>query len=82
MTYEVAEYGYFLGRDSQNIELFLPEDTFTKFRVLKYFAFTSERKASSVVVQDEENRLFVFVKGADSSMKKWFKADSDQTFLD
>jgi len=54
----------------------------SKYRVLKYFPFTSERKASSIVVRDHEDRLFAFVKGADSSMKKFLKADSDQSFID
>jgi magnesium-transporting ATPase (P-type) len=51
--------------------------------VLKYFPFTSERKASSLVVRDEGGQLFAFVKGADSSMNKLFK-NSDQrvNFID
>lgn len=82
MAREVGECGYFLDRDSQNIEIQTPEGSSTKYKLLKYFAFTSERKASSVVVRDQEDRLFAFVKGADSSMKNFFKADADQTFID
>lgn len=44
---------------------------------MKYFPFTSERKASSVVVRDEQNRLFAFVKGADSSVRKMFDPLND-----
>lgn len=61
----------------------MPEGHTSKFRVLKYFPFTSERKASSVLVRDENGRIFVFVKGADSSMRRWWRHSDDQTnFVD
>lgn len=51
--------------------------------MLRYFQFTSERKASSIVVRDEQGKLFVFVKGADSSMKLMFKAgNSFESYID
>jgi magnesium-transporting ATPase (P-type) len=50
---------------------------------MKYFPFTSERKASSLVVKDEGGRVFAFVKGADSSIRKIFKPDDERiTFVD
>jgi magnesium-transporting ATPase (P-type) len=51
MAKEVKDMGYFLERDSQNITLQTLVST-EKYRVLKYFPFTSDRKASSIVVRD------------------------------
>lgn len=51
MAREVKDMGYFLERDSQNITLQTLVST-EKYRVLKYFPFTSDRKASSIVVRD------------------------------
>ena len=51
MAKEVKDMGYFLERDSQSITLQTLVST-EKYRVLKYFPFTSDRKASSIVVRD------------------------------
>lgn len=72
-----------MHRDSQSIELQMPFRHTKKYRVLKYFPFTSERKAASVLVRDQDGRTFVFVKGADSSMRKMWKNQDDTTaFVD
>jgi magnesium-transporting ATPase (P-type) len=51
MTREVKEMGYFLERDSKSITLQTLASK-EKYRVLKYLPFTSDRKASSIVVRD------------------------------
>ena len=67
MSRVVSDFGFFLERDSNNMIIELNGKA-KKYCVLKFFPFTSDRKASSVVVQDEEGKIFVFVKGADSSL--------------
>jgi phospholipid-transporting ATPase len=52
MAHEIAELGYFCDRDSDNLMLQI-RDKVSKFKVLKQFPFSSDRKRSSIVVQDE-----------------------------
>jgi phospholipid-translocating ATPase len=40
----------------------------TTYEILKVFPFTSERKAMSIIVRKPDGRMFIFAKGADSSM--------------
>lgn len=51
MARDVKDWGFFHDRDSENIRIELPSGV-KNYKVLKYFGFTSDRKASSVVVQD------------------------------
>ena len=59
-----------------------------KYRLLKLFPFTSERKRMSIVVQDPEDQNFVylFTKGADSMMKSLsvgqFSSHFDFSYID
>ena len=39
-----------------------------QYKVLRTVKFTSERRAMTVVVQDQENKIFVFTKGAKESI--------------
>lgn len=43
------------------------------FKILYYFEFDSDRKRSTVIVRDEQNRVLVLVKGADNVMKEIMK---------
>jgi len=64
MANKMKECGWFHDRNSDILSIqqgYLTE----KFKILKYFPFTSDRKASSIVVQNENGQIFVFVKGAD-----------------
>ena len=72
MAHKMNECGWFFDRDSDTLTIKQGNLT-EKFLILKYFPFTSDRKASSVVVQNENGQIFVFVKGADSQIIKMSK---------
>jgi len=44
------------------------EPLIEQYKVLRTVKFTSERRAMTVVVQDQENKIFVFTKGAKESI--------------
>jgi magnesium-transporting ATPase (P-type) len=70
MARSAAQFGRFLDRDSDTMNITYPGGEKKSFRVLKVFPFTSERKCSSIVVRDEEGRIFALVKGADTFVAK------------
>ena len=46
------------------------------FKLLELFAFTSDRKRMSVVVQDSSGMIKMYMKGADSIVKKRLSPNS------
>jgi magnesium-transporting ATPase (P-type) len=78
MAREVKDFGYFKSRDSTYITLQKPNDQLVRFRILKVFYFTPERRAMSIVVIDEKtHKIFAFVKGADSSIMEMRDKNQD-----
>jgi magnesium-transporting ATPase (P-type) len=69
MARSVKDFGYFLTRDSSHITIQKSDGQLENMRVLKVYDFTPERRAMSIVVIDEKtNKIYAFVKGADSSI--------------
>lgn len=67
MTQDV-DICYFKERDSSHIRLRRGRGN-EEYEILKIFPFTSERKAMSIVVRNTmTDRVFAYVKGADSAM--------------
>ena len=46
------------------------KDNQQSYKIIKSFPFTSERKAMSVIAKRPDGRVFLYVKGADSSLFK------------
>lgn len=47
-----------------------PNSNNQTYRVIKSFPFTSDRKAMSIIVKRPDGKIFIYVKGADSSLMK------------
>jgi magnesium-transporting ATPase (P-type) len=57
----------FIVRDSAGIEISVKFGEKQRYKVLKQVNFTSDRRRSSVVLQNEQtNKYIAFVKGADT----------------
>ncbi|XP_050674111.1 phospholipid-transporting ATPase IF isoform X2 [Leptidea sinapis] len=66
---EAAErYGVtFLGEDGNNLLVKVGEDT-EIYEKLQLIEFTSERKRMSVIIKDKDGKIWLFCKGAESSV--------------
>ena len=51
-----------------------------KFKLLHVIEFNSDRKRMSVIVRDQDNKVVIYCKGADSKIKE--RLAPDQEFLD
>ena len=58
---------YFKERDSQTMKI-QEGDQVVEYTILRVIDFTSARKAMTVVAQRNDGKVFVFTKGADSSI--------------
>jgi phospholipid-transporting ATPase len=56
------------GMDEDNFIILHVFDEIKKYKLLDMFEFDSDRKRMSVIVQDEEGKITLFCKGADSIM--------------
>jgi len=63
-----AEIGIkFLNKD-KDILLISCFNEIKKFKILQKFEFSSERKRSSIIIEDEEGKIKVYVKGSDEKI--------------
>jgi magnesium-transporting ATPase (P-type) len=71
---ELKDFGWYKDRDTDSLDLTNETGEVSKFQLLRVFEFDSDRKAMSVVVRDTATKkIYVFVKGADSSIKTMLK---------
>jgi magnesium-transporting ATPase (P-type) len=64
MAHDLSIFGYFTGRDTDFVSI-----SGQTFMVIKVFEFSSETKCMSIVVRNLATRkVYVFVKGADSTV--------------
>ncbi len=59
----------FKGIDEDNYILVEYKSEIFKYKLLETLEFTSERKCQSVIVQDPYKDIYLFCKGADSTLK-------------
>jgi len=79
MARSVKDFGFYNDRDSETLHVkYTGWGKDKLFKKIKDFPFSSDRKVASTVVQDESGQLFVFVKGADSSMVKMCSEKSNE----
>lgn len=71
---------YFKGRDEDSNMIVEIKGQEKKFKLLNVIEFTSARKRMTVVVRDEDDRIRVMTKGADSTIIGLLKKGS--TILD
>ena len=70
MARDIFELGYFYERDSDTIKIRHSDNIVTDFKVLRYNEFESVRKCASIVVKGPDEKVFVYVKGSDSTLMK------------
>jgi len=59
--------GYeFKGTDEHNIMTVQARNKTVSYRLLNVFEFSSDRKRMSVIVEDENGKIYLYCKGADS----------------
>ena len=59
----------FKGIDEDNFILVEYKSEIYKYKLLETLEFTSERKRQSVIVQDQDQTIYLYCKGADSTLK-------------
>jgi len=69
----------FESKDSDHIRIRLSEGHVEEFLILKVFHFTSDRKAMSIAVKDGQGKVFLYTKGAESSIKRMLRSPDGVT---
>lgn len=59
----------FRGIDEDNFIIIDSRGESFKYKLLETLEFTSDRKRQSVIVQDPNNQIWLYCKGADSTLK-------------
>mmetsp|Transcript_27965 Transcript_27965/g.34743 ORF Transcript_27965/g.34743 Transcript_27965/m.34743 type:complete len:83 (-) Transcript_27965:112-360(-) len=67
----------FIGRTKETLRT-RNRGTKCEYRVLRQYKFTSERRCSSILIRSPEGHVSVYVKGADSAIKKMLAAGQDE----
>jgi len=63
-----AEIGIkFVNKDKDNLIINFFEEA-KKFKILQKFEFSSERKRSSIIIEDQEGNIKIYVKGSDEKI--------------
>lgn len=82
MARDLKEMGFFSSRTQESITVTTVGDRSVTYEILKFFPFTSERKAMSVLVKRPDGRKFIYTKGADSSLLKMSDGSYNQLISD
>ena len=72
--------GFFVSRDSNSIGIRLKCGKTEYYEILRWNEFDSERQCSSIVVKNAQGKIFVYVKGSDTSIMS--KLDYQETQKD
>lgn len=68
---------YFYRGSDKNFRLVEVQGKEERFEILHTFEFNSDRKRASVIVRDHDGSIKLYIKGADSIIKKRLAPDQD-----